>query len=486
MRRVAYRHYQCDGWLAVANGKINPEARYDPRDFRYGPKCAAYLWGGDPRLLPEMGKRIFFDLQDKDGKPTLDPEHECGIVIAYTAKLFSDYLRYSEQDKFIQDNRERQLKILKWSLANYDRNGDGLIEHGERLPTRLMALLVGESPNSFVWDHTQNDVVVVASMEVCEWLQLLAAYGEAHRLPETGWLKAKAAQARAAIEGRAYDPDAGYYYLLYRAGEKKWYHSGRGINEASRELDVTPYYAAFVGGDDARGKKVAEYARGVLMDRGIFPMPLIYPFYNFSPAYPADGFVGCGCWEESYYNCVRAWAKYGMHDAVYEAVKRRSEAYLRDRDCREWYMPDGTHNNHFPSRDRYGISAAAHISAIIEGLFGITPTRFGFGEVNIWPALPASWADKPATIGVALPGGGFLKYTYRFNKEARTVRLTIETDKQREGHFRVPVPGRSKSVTWNGEPIWCEIAGAADRRWQSVGFEKPFTKAVLEIKIESP
>ena len=111
-------------------------------------------------------------------------------------------------------------------------------------------------------------------MEVCEWLQLMADYGEAHRLPETDWLQAKAAQMRDAIETRAYDSDAGYYYLLYRAGEKKWYHSGCGINEASRELDVTPYYAAFVAGNDSRGQKVAEYARHVLMDNGVFPMPL--------------------------------------------------------------------------------------------------------------------------------------------------------------------------------------------------------------------
>ena len=178
-----------------------------------------------------------------------------------------------------------------------------------------------------------------------------------------------------------------------------------------------------------------------------------------SPNYPADGFVPAGCWEESYYNCVRAWAKYGMSDAVYAAVKRRSDAYVRDQDCREWYMPDGTNKHHFPSRERYGISAAAHVSAIIEGLFGITPTKFGFDEINIWPAIPLNWADKPATIRVTLPGGGFLKYTYLFNKKAQSVTLTIETDKQRQGHFRVPVPGRPGSITWNGGQLRCELTG---------------------------
>ncbi len=198
MRQVAYRRYGYDGWLAVSNGRINPCPRYDIRDFRYGPKCAAYLRGDDPRLLPEMGKRIFFDQHDNNGKLTWDPKDQCAIHIAHVAKHFSDYLRYSQQDKFIQDNWDRLLKIVKWSLSEYDRNGDGLIEHGSHVPTRLWALLIGEPYNSFVWDHTQNDVVVVASMEVCEWLQVLAGYGDAHNLPETDWLEV---QGRARADG---------------------------------------------------------------------------------------------------------------------------------------------------------------------------------------------------------------------------------------------------------------------------------------------
>jgi len=67
MRRKAYQHFQKDGWLSVADGTNNPSASYDPRDFHFGPKCAAYLWGDDPGLMSEMGKRIFFDEHDQDG-----------------------------------------------------------------------------------------------------------------------------------------------------------------------------------------------------------------------------------------------------------------------------------------------------------------------------------------------------------------------------------------------------------------------------------
>jgi hypothetical protein len=498
MRRAAYQHYKHDGWLAVSDGTNGFQSGYDPRDFRFGPKCAAYFWGDDPGLISQMGERIFFDEHDPDGKLVWDyARNQCAIHIAQVAKHFSDYLRYSERDAFVTNNWGRLLKIIKWTVKEYDRNNDGLIENGRRLPNRIWAYLVGEPENGFIWDKTENDVVVVASMEVCEWLQLMAEYGEAHNLPETHWLQSRAAQMNNAIETLGYDSDAGYYYLLYRSNENKWYHSGCGINEDSRELDVTPYYAAFVGGNDSRGQRVAEYARRVLMDSGIFPMPLSYPTYYWACTnYPFQGFIPGGCWEESYYNCVRAFSKYNMLDAVYAAVKRRSEAIKSEGVCMEWYsLKEGIGGG----RDRYGISAAGHLSAIVEGLFGITPTRFGFNEINIWPAIPPGWADQPATIAVTLPDGGFLKYTYLYQPERKTVTLLIETDKQRQGHFRIPVLGLTKalpypistpinkpisSIHWNGQDTWGDIRKRSDGQWELVSLDRPFIKAVLKIDLE--
>jgi len=444
MRRKAYQHFQKDGWLSVADGTNNPAASYDPRDFHFGPKCAAYLWGDDPGVMSEMGKRIFFDEHDPDGHLIWDYTRlQSAIHIAQVAKHFSEYLRYADRDELVTNNWDRLLTIVKTSLAEYDPHDNGLIENGRRLQNRLWGYLVGEPEHGFIAEKTGSDVVVVASMEVCEWLQLMADYGSAHHLPETVWLQARAAQMHQAIETQAYDSDAGYYYLLCRAGEKKWYHSGNGIDESTRELDATPYYAAFIAGNDSRGLKVAEYARHVLMDNGVFPMPLTYPVYYWEcPDFPFQGFIPGGCWEESYYNCVRAFSKYDMLDAVYAAVKQRSDAIAREGGCMEWYtLKEGKGSG----RDRYGISAAGHLSAIIEGLFGITPAGFGFNEVNIWPAMPASWADKPATIAVTLPDGGYLKYTYLYESKKKSVTLTVETDKQRQGYFRVPVPGLVKS-----------------------------------------
>jgi hypothetical protein len=479
MRRLAFAHYQKDGWLAVSDGKNGPQHSYDPRDFRYGPKCAAYLYGHDPAFSLEMGSRIFEDQTDPaTGRLLWDPKGQTSIHLAQTVKHYSDYLVYSGQDAFVQKHWARLVQMLKWNLEHYDTNHDGLIEHGPNVPDHLWALLVGEPDNFPVVDHCGRDAVVVSSMEVCELLSLAANYGVKHGLAETAWIQQRAAQTKEAIEKAAWDPDAANYYLLYRAPEKRWYHSLLGINEDSRELDVTPYYSSLISGNHSRAAAVAAYARKVLLEYSVFPMPLHYPTYcwlspNYSSAY---GGIPGGCWEEGYYNCVRSWSNCKMLDAVQEAVRRRSNAYVRDNDCEEWYTQA---KGAARGRDRYGISAAGHVSAVIEGLFGITPTGFGFDEMNLWPNVPATWTDAPSSITVTLPADGYLQLTHLYEPARKVVSVSAETDKERLGHFRVYAPTPVKQVKWNGEHtryVSAEHPGGGffvylDRRFQHARLE---------------
>jgi hypothetical protein len=98
--------------------------------------------------------------------------------------------------------------------------------------------------------------------------------------------------------------------------------------------------------------------------------------------------------------------------------------------------------------------------------------------------MPASWANQPASIAVTLPDGGFLKYSYLFQPQEKTVTLSIETDKQRQGHFRVPVPGLVRSMEWNGEQLRGDLSTQADGQWELLPLDLPFTKAVLRIGME--
>jgi hypothetical protein len=480
MRALAQNHYHEDGWLSVSDGKTGPQHSFDPRDFRYGPKCAAYLYGDDPAFALEMGKRIFQDETDPaDGRIKWDPKAQTSIHLAQTVKHFSDYVVYAGQPDFVRGNWDRLVKMARWSLAKYDRNSDGFIEQGQTVPDHFWSLLVGEPYNFAQVDHCADDVVVVSTMEVCEFLLLMARYARQNGLADAEWLRSRASQMHEAIESMAFDPAANYYYHLRRTSEMRWYHSISGINEESRELDVAPYYSALVSGQSGRAAAVAQYARKVLLEDAIFPMPLHYPTYCWvSPNYgsPFGGICG-GCWEEAYYNCVRSWAHCRMLDAVYEAIRRRSEAYVRDQDCREWY----THDGRSRGRERYGISAAAHVSAIVEGLFGVTPTSFGFDEVNIAPNLPLKWAGAPASLQVALPGGGFLKCEWKCDLNARTVELTASTNKQRTGHFRVFVPGPVTSVQWNAERIRYDSAPQVGTG-VFVLVNRPFQEATIHIQ----
>ena len=147
----------------------------------------------------------------------------------------------------------------------------------------------------------------------------------------------------------------------------------------------------------------------MLKDR-VFPMPTRWPTYSwYSPANPNGVDMGDDCgqiggaWDTPYFHCVELLSRLGLQQAVQRAVFRRAEVIHRDQDCLESYYLDGTvDHTRFYNRDQYIVSATAHLSAIIEGLFGITPARDGFcrSQSASQPAAvpPASPHDAPVRL----------------------------------------------------------------------------------------
>ena len=88
----------------VSDGKMGPQHGYDPRDFRYGAKCAAYLYGDDPSFALEMGKRIFLgEVDGKDGHIKWSwKQDQTAIHLRKLQSAFSDYISYLEQDEFVK------------------------------------------------------------------------------------------------------------------------------------------------------------------------------------------------------------------------------------------------------------------------------------------------------------------------------------------------------------------------------------------------
>ena len=183
MRRLAYRCYKRDGWLAVSDGKNGPQHSYDPRDFHFGPKCRPTSGATTPAFAREMGRRIFQDQSDPaDGRLRWDSRNQCSIHLAQPAKHFSDYMVYAGQDALVRDNWERMVKTLKWGLARYDPEQKGLIEQGPGVSDHFWALLVGEPYNFAEVENCSRDVAVVSSMEVYEWLKLAGEYAAGRNL----------------------------------------------------------------------------------------------------------------------------------------------------------------------------------------------------------------------------------------------------------------------------------------------------------------
>ena len=108
MRNLATGYYGKEGWLSVSDGKVQPQHSYDLRDFRYGPKLAAYLYGDDPHFAIEMGKRIFQDQTDpRDGRLLWDPKGQTAIHLAQVVKHFNDYVVYAGQEELVRENWNR-------------------------------------------------------------------------------------------------------------------------------------------------------------------------------------------------------------------------------------------------------------------------------------------------------------------------------------------------------------------------------------------
>ena len=142
------------------------------------------------------------------------------------------------------------------------------------------------------------------------------------------------------------------------------------------------------------------------------------------------------------------------------------------------YTQNGEGRGHL----QYGISAAAHVAAIIEGLFGLAPAKFGFSEIEIHPNFPFEWSGSDVAIRVTLPNQGFLHYVYNRDESSKTTALAVETDQRRTGDFRVFVPGPVESVTWNDQPILCEIA-LEPGKGSVVLLKRPFQNDRLRIKL---
>lgn len=488
-------------FLPVNIGKHAPLVYpWDCRDIRHGGKMIAYLWSGETGLIEEYQRNVFIDHILPDGTVravekvnpdgTLSPAEK-----GETSPFIQHWTMYATAAADLPwcfgangpmgaAMLERGLAFVERVLAEFDPEGSGLLNVGIGATIAMQTfwgIHLGEMMN-FPQNFDGHNKSIVATMALAVFTRRLRDAAAAAGAPQTESLGRLLDKMVRAIEEKAWNPLTQYYYLQRDDNSDRWFHSLNGISERSRETNSTAQYAAEVCDRPERVAAVGRYLHQALINDHVFPMPMQWPTYAWysasSPNY-ADLGDECGpmggCWDTSYFHCVQALERLGLQQALQRAVLRRAEVIHRDRDCLEYYRPDGTYDQsrHFV-RDGYVVSATAHLSAIIEGLFGVTPAAPDFAEVNIRPNLPlyrrhrhstfpSPWAGRDNRLTVRLGRRGVLELVVRYDEESEQLRLRTGALGML-AHIRLPLDlgSRFRQATWNGQPAPASVTQGLD------------------------
>lgn len=494
-------------WLPVSLGRRgHMSALWDERDIRHQARLMAYLWADESGLADEFYSNSFLELVNERGelqghmksKPHFPP---VANVNSMYAMVLGDMLQYFEP------RGELARAVLKQAAAfarrvsqAFDPEDSGLLNVGGTSNT-FWGTHLGE-PNHYPVNHDPTNKAIVPTMAFTVFLKKALAAAERLDSPTAKPLRALAEQTANAIESRAWSELGNYYYVQRDDNSGRWFFTLNGIRETSRETDVVPHYVAEGGAAPDRLRAVARVLHEALTRERCFPMPQYFPTYSwYSPEHPNGVDMGEDCgqiggaWDTPYFHCVQALHAAGLQQAIQRAILRRAEVAARDGDFLESYRLDGTVDHSvFCNRDEYVVSATAHLTAIVEGLFGVTPAAIAFREVNIRPNLPlyrayrhschpSPWAERDNRLSVRLGAAGRLDLVVRYDENDE--RITVKTNAVGlPAHFRLPLDlgARFKSAAWNGQPVQAAVEQGLD--CASIRVDHALDGGALTVQLE--
>ena len=474
-------------WLPVSLGRRgHMSTLWDERDIRHQARLMAYLWADEHGLADEFYQNLFIDLISKAGElqghnkkypkfPTV------ANINSMYAMVCGDMLQYFDLPK------GRFEAVLKQVLAfadrivrEFDPEKSGLLNVGHWANT-FWGTHLGE-PNHYPVNYDPTNKAIVPTMAFAVFLKKAHAMAERKGSKTSGRLAEMLSRTVEAIEGGAWSELDQYYYVQRDDNSGRWFHTLNGIREASRETDVIPHYVAELCPHDDRVRQVGRVLHDALTRERCFPMPQYFPTFSwYSPEHPNGVDMGEDCgqiggaWDTPYFHCVQALERVGLQNALQRAILRRAEVAVRDGDFLESYRLDGTVDHSvFFNRDEYVVSATAHLTAIIEGLFGVTPANIAFQEINIHPNLPfyrvhrhtmhpSPWTNRDNRLSVRLGQAGRLDLIVRYDEGNE--QLTIKTNAVGIlAHFRLPldVTARFKDASWSGKYLKVRIEQGMD------------------------
>ncbi len=475
-------------WLPVSLGRRAPLVHpWDERDIRHAAKMMTYLWADEPGLFGEYERNLFVEQIRKNG----DYETSLGNVSPFASHWGMYMLAASDLGwcHGVTPAARRKVlgnivKLVRRTRAVFDPEGSGFLNVGacpEWHQRCFWGMFLGEYMH-FPPNFDGRNKLTIAGMAMAVFTKRFRDAARELDAPEADALATCHDELVEAIETRGWNDRAGYYYLQRDDNSDRWYMSMNGLCEESRETDVVPCYAAEVCGLPERVKAVGRVLEHALLADGVFPLPTRYPLYTwYAPSHPNYNDAGDDCgplgsaWDTPYFHCVQTLERLGLQKALQRAVFRRAEVIHRDNDCLEHYCLDGAvdHTRYY-CRDRYIVGGTAHLSALIEGLFGITPARPGFAEVNLRPNLPlfrryhhsshpSDWSGRDNRICVNLGLRGRLEMVVRYDEDKEM--LTLRTSNLGiPAHIRLPLDlgARFRSAAWNGKPVKARMEKGMD------------------------
>lgn len=468
-------------WLPVSLGRRAPLVYpWDERDIRHNVAMIAYLWAGEKGLPEEFEKNLWIDQINEDGD-LICHDNTTGspyiVHFSMYACAAADMPRY-----FGIVNSEIQNKLfknvsnfIKRTFERFDPENSGFFNVGvgkDWYSRCFWGTHLGE-PNHLPINFDGTSKYIPADMVFSILTKRYTDIARQFNAPEVNYFEESYQKLINAIEGLAWNDATNYYYIQRDDNSDRWNHSINGLYEDSRETDVVPYYASNGCEILERIKAVGRVIHHAIIHDRIFPMPTRYPTYVwYSPANPngIDQGEDCGqlggAWDTPYYHCVQILERLGFQQAVQRMILRRAEVIYRDHDCMESYRLDGTvDHSRFYNRDEYIVSATAHIVSVIEGLFGVSPAKNEYQEINIHPNLPlyrryrhsthaSDWANRDNRLKIYLGKKGRLELVVRYDEDDEI--LTLKTNNLGiMGHIRLPLDfgNRYRSATWGGKPV---------------------------------
>jgi len=414
---------------------------FDDRDHQYA-FAAALCVEPDRKFLKAVARRIVEEelsrLDDSDGQY---------FKFCWPEDLVNYYL-YTGDGSLLSRYRTRLRNLFERIYARFDPDHDNLVAFEKK----HWVFELGEPPCYADCRIPFASVPLWVNLRMLYYLKWLSFHAEKANLPDSAFWRMKYDAVARAIE-RFWSESDQSYYLEHNADLGKWLFSHQGENERSRPIDGPAFAVAYGLADERKSHSVCRSLRRLVRELSIFPLPMTYPFDGFSDSL---WFVDKS-WQPGYKRGVLAVARYGDPDDAAAMVRKMSAQIIfgGDKEPREWYYLAGgspARSAHYPlARGPYTATAGAHLSAIVEGLFGLRPTEPGFRTVQLAPCFPLEW--KQAKIALPLSDTGALSISYRHEPGRLRVEITGGRGSRGDFRFRIPAHARPHEVRHNGKPI---------------------------------